>query len=89
MPAVKHTRKYKVTKQVPGTTFNPDGTTHKSWTVHVEHEDGTPGTVELPDAYYTAPNVHNAVADQAQHVHEVADLPDSLPAAQARLAAEA
>lgn len=80
----RHAHPYKVTKQVQGTTFNPDGTSHKSWTVHVEHADGTPGTVEMPDAVYSAPNVHNAIAYQAEAVHEVANLPESLPAAEAR-----
>lgn len=78
MPAPKHAHGYKVTKQVQGTTFNPDGTSHKSWTVHVEHANGTPGTVEMPDAFYTAENVHNAIADQAQAVHEVEALPGSV-----------
>lgn len=78
MPAAKHTHNYKVHKQVLGTHFNPDGTTHQVWTVHVEHADGTQGTVDVPDAYYTAQNVHNAIADQAHAVHEVGHLPESL-----------
>lgn len=89
MPTVARGHHYKVKKQEQGTHFNTDGSTHKQWTVHVEHENGTAGTVEMPDAYYTAENVHNAIMEQAHAVHEVAHLPETaqhLPAPSAQQA---
>lgn len=78
MTTVKRSHHYKVTKQELGTEYNADGTVSKKWTVHVEHADGTKGTVEMPDPYYTAPNVHAAIMDQANSVHEVGNLPESV-----------
>lgn len=69
--------KYKVKKQVQHTVFNPDGSQAQTWTVHVEHEDGTQGQVTLPANQYNARNVHQAIQAQADTVAAVAALPDS------------
>ena len=78
MPQPRSHHRYKVTKQEVGTRYQPDGTLQKVWTVHVEHPDGTTASVDMPDAYYTAHNVHDAIINQAEQVHRVANLPDSI-----------
>ena len=55
--------------------LTPEGHMSKMWTVHLEHEDGSRGTVELPDTHYTAENVHALASDQANTVRAVAHLP--------------
>lgn len=69
---------YQVIKQEHDNTFRSDGTTGGMWTVHLQHADGTKGTVTLPDEEYTAGNVHALAQQQANVVKTVSELPASV-----------
>lgn len=75
-----HGPRYKVTHQEQDVEYTPAGTHEKTWTVHLEHENGVKGTVTLPDTQYTPENVHELASEQAQTVAAVGQLPDSVPA---------
>lgn len=74
-----HHPRYKVVAQEQTEDLTPQGERQKMWTVHLEHENGTRGTVELPDHLYSPENVHALASEQAQTVHAVGQLPDSAP----------
>lgn len=73
-----HRPRYKVVHQEQSTELTPQGDRQKMWTVHLEHENGVKGTVELPDDHFTAENVHELASAQAIDVANVAALPDSV-----------
>lgn len=76
-PAKHNHPRYKVIRQEQSTDYHPEAGQRKVWTVHLEHEDGTKGTVELPDSQYTPQNVHTLASEQAQTVAQVAQLPEA------------
>jgi hypothetical protein len=69
---------YTVTHQEVGEEYKPDGTKKATWTVHLEHADGTKAHVKVDDTHYTAENVHALAQQQADEVAKVAALPASL-----------
>jgi hypothetical protein len=68
---------YKVTHQTANKKWNKDGTQAVEWTVGIEHNNGVKSEVTLPQAQYTAANVHAAAMEQVNTSAAVAALPPS------------